>query len=393
VNQRRYALALLALLGLFVGSNLGAVLDGVVGTPIDPGVIRAFRECPTCAGVAPAIAAAALASNQWLLAGAGAGLGLGILAYGLRRPRPAGSLQAGRPASGGRLRWGLYLLVAVAVAGLLLRAAARTAAVAQPAATATPAPTLTLVPLPAAAITLISTTSPPPAPLGTNTPAPTPLATQPVSIPETPTPAHTPICADTSGLPGGLLTRVDRDTALERDFEPDDLAEVPLAPGNLVYQAISLRVVVHPPLLDLVSTMNEAGLNIVVVSGYRSYTEQVLAHEKWQTLYPDRAPEISALPGHSEHQLGTAVDFSTPSMNRLYGETFNVNFSKTAEGQWLIQNAPAYGFALSYPAWATEATGYAWEPWHFRYVGSLALELTTRNLSLTQYLRQCPAAE
>lgn len=391
MNQRRYALAIVALAGLFAGTNLGAVLDDVLSGPIDPSVISAFRSCPTCADAVLALAAAALSANLWLLCGAAAGLGLAVLAYGLLRRRAPGSALAGRSAAGVGLRWSLYLLVGLAGAGLLLRAVTRTAVVAQPAATATPAPTLTLVPLPAAAITLAASTTPTRESPATSTQAP--VATEPSTAAQTPTAGPTPICADASDLLAGLLINVDRDTALDRDFAPDDLAEVRLDPANVSYQPISLRTVVHQPLLDMVSAMNEAGLSVVVVSGYRSYTEQVLAHEKWQTLYPDRAPEISALPGHSEHQLGTAVDFSTPYMSRLYGETFHVNFSKTAEGQWLIQNAPGYGFALSYPAWATEATGYAWEPWHFRYVGRLALELTARSLTLTQYLKQCPGGE
>ena len=95
------------------------------------------------------------------------------------------------------------------------------------------------------------------------------------------------------------------------------------------------------------------------------------------------------MPGHSEHQLGTVVDFSTPYMDDLYSDFFHINFSQTAEGQWLLRQAAYYGFTLSYPPWAIEQTGYAWEPWHFRYVGSLALELYARNITLTQYLRQC----
>ena len=192
-------------------------------------------------------------------------------------------------------------------------------------------------------------------------------------------------------MPAGLLTLVDRQVALERSFEPEDLAEVPLEAANLSYRPVSLRAAVHRPLLAMVAAMNEAGLSVLVISGYRSYTEQALAYEKWQTLYPDRAPEISAVPGHSEHQLGTAVDFSTSYMVDLYGDFFNTRFSRTPEGEWLDQHAVEYGFTLSYPAEATEITGYAWEPWHYRYVGSLAQELAARNTTLTQYLKQCPS--
>jgi len=135
--------------------------------------------------------------------------------------------------------------------------------------------------------------------------------------------------------------------------------------------------------------MNQAGLSIWVMSGYRSYSDQELAYEKWLKLYPDRAPDISAVPGHSEHQLGTVVDFSTPYMDNLYNDFFNVAFFNTPEGQWLNKQAAYYGFTLSYPAWATQVTGYAYEPWHYRYVGILARDLLTRNVTLTQYLHEC----
>jgi D-alanyl-D-alanine carboxypeptidase len=147
--------------------------------------------------------------------------------------------------------------------------------------------------------------------------------------------------------------------------------------------------VAHQALLDMLDAMNQAGLSTWVMSGFRSYGEQQLAYEKWAQLYPDRAPDISAVPGHSEHQLGLSVDFSTPYMDDLYNDYFHVNFSTTPEGQWLMKQAAYYGFTLSYPSWATQETGYAWEPWHYRYVGILAGELLARNITLTHYLAEC----
>jgi zinc D-Ala-D-Ala carboxypeptidase len=146
---------------------------------------------------------------------------------------------------------------------------------------------------------------------------------------------------------------------------------------------------VHQALLDMLDAMNQAGLSIWVMSGYRSYGEQELAYEKWEKLYPDRVADISAVPGHSEHQLGLAIDFSTPYMDDLYNDYFHVNFYTTPEGQWLSKQAQYYGFTLSYPEWGTQITGYAWEPWHYRYVGILAQELFKRNITLTQYIQEC----
>ena len=284
------------------------------------------------------------------------------------------------------LRWGIYLIVGVSLVGLMLRVTARTVALAQsaspaPSATATPAPTKVVV------VALVPTT---PAPTGTPvTPTPTvpPTATQ---IPgATLTAVYQADCSLYSQISPDLLTLVNKDQALPRDFQPADLAIVPLAQKNTAFQPIPLRRVVHQALLDMLDAMNQAGLSIWVMSGYRSYSDQQLAYEKWQRLYPDRVADISAVPGHSEHQLGVSVDFSTPYMDDLYNDYFHVNFYTTPEGQWLSKQAAYYGFTLSYPAWATQITGYAWEPWHYRYVGILAQELYKRNITLTQYIQEC----
>jgi D-alanyl-D-alanine carboxypeptidase len=295
---------------------------------------------------------------------------------------------ANRTVSSGAIRWSIYLTLGVAVLALMLRMAARTVALAQ---NAPPLPTDVTPPT---ATVFVAATLPPP----TETPSPTrtPVPFTPTATPtETPLPAATLTaiyiehCSSYDFVPEDLLTYVDRDTALDRDFAPEDLEIVPLDPKNQGFRPIPLRAGVHQPLLDMIDAMNQAGLSVQVVSGYRSYSEQQLAYEKWLDEYPDRAPEISAVPGHSEHQLGTTVDFSTPYMEDLYGDAFHINFFQTPEGQWLSKQAAYYGFTLSYPTWAVEQTGYAWEPWHYRYVGNLARELLQRNITLTEYLQEC----
>ena len=284
-------------------------------------------------------------------------------------------------------RWSLYIIVGLSLVGLMLRVTVRTIALAQSASPA-PSPSATWPPTQVVAVVLAPTSTPAPTrtPV-TPTPTVSPTATQ---IPgATLTAVYQADCALYSQVPPDLLTLVNKDQALPRDFQPADLAVVPLAQKNTAFQPIPLRRGVHQALLDMLDAMNQAGLSVWVMSGYRSYSDQQLAYDKWLKLYPDRAVDISAIPGHSEHQLGTAVDFSTPYMNNLYGDFFNVRFSTTPEGQWLSQQTAYYGFTLSYPAAATQITGYAYEPWHYRYVGLLAQELLRRNLTLTQYIQEC----
>jgi len=296
---------------------------------------------------------------------------------------------AAKPFSAAAIRWSIYVIVGLSLAGLMLRVTARTVALAQ---NASPAPSATAAfpPTQVVIVAAVPSASATPAPSGTPvTPTPTasPTATQ---IPgATLTAIFKADCSLYNQVPPDLLTYVSKDLALPRDFQPADLAIVSLQQKNMAFRPIPLRRVVHQALLDMLDAMNQAGLSIWVMSGYRSYGEQQLAFEKWQRLYPDRAVDISAVPGHSEHQLGTVVDFSTPYMDDLYNDFFHVNFYTTPEGQWLSKQAAYYGFTLSYPAWATQITGYAWEPWHYRYVGILAQELFRRNITLTQYIQEC----
>jgi LAS superfamily LD-carboxypeptidase LdcB len=287
------------------------------------------------------------------------------------------------------IRWMFFIVVGLVLAGLLVRAAARTVALAQAAA----AQVTLISPTPVVPVVIPPTQAPPTeTPRPSQTPIPPTATTTPT---ETPLPAATLTalyeqnCSLYDRIPGDLLTVVNKEVALPQDYVPDDLEIVPLDSKNIQYRAIPLRKVAHQALLDMIDAMNQAGLQPVVASGYRDYSEQTLAYDKWLKLYPDRASDISALPGHSEHQLGTAVDFSSVLMTQLYPQDFNVSFAEQPEGQWLARQAAYYGFTLSYPQNSLATTGYAWEPWHYRYVGILALELQSRNITLTQYLQEC----
>ena len=102
------------------------------------------------------------------------------------------------------------------------------------------------------------------------------------------------------------------------------------------------------------------GLNIYVVSGFRSYNTQVNLYNRYAARDGKNAADTySARPGHSEHQTGLAFDLNDVSDN----------FENTAEAKWLNNNAYKYGFILRYPKGKTNETGYIYESWHFRYVG------------------------
>lgn len=231
----------------------------------------------------------------------------------------------------------------------------------------------------------------------TAVPTSTPGPTQTATVPPTPTPAPsvtpTPVACD-QRLPAGeeLLTLVTRDFGLSRDYVPGDL--VPLAdyfPNSVTLgYPTEVRAVIIEPLQEIVGAMHEANLAPHIISGFRSYSAQALALQKWLDRYPDWAINLSAPPGHSEHQLGTTVDFGSPELAEMVGEDqiqFHPAFERTSEGIWLAENAHRYGFTMSYPADAVERTEFYYEPWHFRYVGrELATLLKEQDLTISEYL-------
>lgn len=114
----------------------------------------------------------------------------------------------------------------------------------------------------------------------------------------------------------------------------------------------------------LSAAARKAGLRLVVRSGYRSYSTQAGIFQRQLATYPSEelARRYNAEPGKSEHQTGLAVDLWD-------GVTWGIAVSRTKVGRWLWANAHRYGFILRYPPGKEKITGYAYEPWHFRYVG------------------------
>lgn len=130
----------------------------------------------------------------------------------------------------------------------------------------------------------------------------------------------------------------------------------------------------YPFLNRLLVDASGANLNLLVASAFRSFKEQSGLKSSYRmTFGTTAANKFSADQGYSEHQLGTAVDFTTPAV----GASFK-NFDKTAEYTWLTNNAYKYGFILSYPP---NNAYYVYEPWHWRFVGiKLAAFLHDNNL-------------
>jgi D-alanyl-D-alanine carboxypeptidase len=114
--------------------------------------------------------------------------------------------------------------------------------------------------------------------------------------------------------------------------------------------------------------MRKAGFgDLFIQSAYRSYDYQRSVHAGAVSRLGLRVGEaLSARPGHSEHQTGLAADIGDIS-----GQcAVQTCFADMQAGQWLAANAWKFGFVLRYPNGYIDITGYEFEPWHYRFVGT-----------------------
>lgn len=227
----------------------------------------------------------------------------------------------------------------------------------------------------------------------TATPTPTPTSQPPTITPtSTATPTATPLGPCSERIPDdNLFTTVTQTYGLSRHYTPQDLV---LLTDYLPVEVTlgfptEIRREVLTPLQEMIVDMQAAGLQPRILSGYRSYAAQAISWDKWNREEPERAAILSARPGHSEHQLGTTVDFGSPELAEIVGIEdiqFHTYFYQTSEGIWLAENAYRYGFTLSYPRGALELTGFFYEPWHYRYVGvEMATFLQETEMYLTEF--------
>ncbi|GAB4332901.1 MAG: hypothetical protein Kow0010_18970 [Dehalococcoidia bacterium] len=224
---------------------------------------------------------------------------------------------------------------------------------------------------------------------GADNPTAPPSTAGPSATPEPPDePTATPTPA--TGPGGGSLVTVacgdplaplDKQHRLPANCVPADLVTVPGAYSSGGHQLTAATV---DALVEMLDAAAAEGHVMVVVSAYRSYAQQEATYnwhvDTFGQAYADR---VSARPGHSEHQLGTTADLSSASV----GYELTEAFGDTPEGLWLAENSWKFGFIISYPAGKEHITGYAYEPWHVRYVGKdIAAQVHASGLTLHEFL-------
>lgn len=130
----------------------------------------------------------------------------------------------------------------------------------------------------------------------------------------------------------------------------------------------------------LINQSKKDNINLFIVSGFRSYNTQSVLYNNYMKRDGKKAADTySARPGHSEHQSGLAADINSTDASMI----------NTKEGKWLNDNCYKYGFIIRYPKGKEDITGYIYEPWHIRYVGTeLATTLYNNGdwITLEEYL-------
>lgn len=187
--------------------------------------------------------------------------------------------------------------------------------------------------------------------------------------------AETPVEEDTSWK----LVLVNADHPLPQDFSVDLKA-------LRNEQFVDARI--YPELQQMFDDARAVGIYPLVNESFRTAARQqqimdqyIAGFEAQEFSHAEavqKAKEIVAEPGTSEHQLGLAVDIIA-----------EFDEDSTATWQWLAENCWRYGFILRYPEDKVEITGISYEPWHFRYVGvDAAKEIMDRGICLEEYLQE-----
>lgn len=164
------------------------------------------------------------------------------------------------------------------------------------------------------------------------------------------------------------LILVNKQIALPANYQPSDLVEANI---DFVDSAVGERRMMRKEaaraIEELMSDAKTSGIDLKGTSAFRSYGYQVTLFNAYvERDGKEQAMKYSAPPGHSEHQTGLAIDVSSASVNYQLTQSLG----ETVEGKWLAEHAHEYGFIIRYQKAFEKETGYMYEPWHLRYIGT-----------------------
>lgn len=173
------------------------------------------------------------------------------------------------------------------------------------------------------------------------------------------------------------LILVNKYNKLAQSYIPDGLFNMNL---TYAYENRKVNQEVNEAFIKMYKDAKEEGYDLFVTSAFRSFDYQQTLYNNYISMYGvDYANTVSAQAGFSEHQTGLALDILTPGVSMS-------DFKNTKEYEWLISNSYKYGFVLRYPENKTHLTGYAFESWHYRYLGEeIAKKVFDEGITYDEY--------
>jgi zinc D-Ala-D-Ala carboxypeptidase len=195
---------------------------------------------------------------------------------------------------------------------------------------------------------------------------------------------NTPIAQHPVDQASSLWAVVNKGRILPSDYVPANLVtpNVPLRYGSTSSE-MKVRSDTAQAMAFMFSAAKNDGINLMLASGYRSFSTQAATYNRYVSESGvEQADTFSARPGHSEHQTGLAADIEPTSRQCELDQCF----ADLPEGKWLAANSYKYGFIIRYQKNTQSLTGYEYEPWHVRFLGSdLAGILQQSGQTLEQY--------
>ena len=160
--------------------------------------------------------------------------------------------------------------------------------------------------------------------------------------------------------PNKISVLVNKNFELPSDWAPDDFTDI--GAGHMMREEAAEQFIL------LREAMRETNLNINVIITYRSYATQQSHFRNGVARVGLASAEWGfARAGHSEHQTGLAIDILHKAHDG--GLMMNMGFETSRQFNWLVENAHEFGFILRFPDGYRDFSGFAFEPWHWRYVG------------------------
>ncbi len=164
---------------------------------------------------------------------------------------------------------------------------------------------------------------------------------------------------------------------------------------------INLRKEAHDAFVAMRDAAREEGIDIKIVSSYRSFDRQVAIFERKyirfteeQGMEPleaiDKIIEYSTIPGTSRHHWGTDIDIIDGSVESegdvLVPEKFEKDGAFANLKAWMDENSKTYDFHLVYTD-EPKRRGFKYEPWHYSYAPlSIPMLTTFRKKNIMHYL-------